>query len=45
MIPVWWIFIGFIAGGWAGLLLTALMRAAADQDASALEPVKASAKP
>ena len=41
MIPVWWILVAFVAGGWAGLLLTALMRTAADHDASAIEPLRA----
>lgn len=33
MIPVWWILIAFVAGGCGGLLLFALIRMAADQDA------------
>ncbi|HTP46125.1 MAG TPA: hypothetical protein VMQ50_04305 [Casimicrobiaceae bacterium] len=30
MISVWWLLIAFIGGGWAGMLLIALMRMPAD---------------
>jgi hypothetical protein len=33
MITAWWIFVAFVVGGCAGLLLTALLRTAADPDA------------
>ena len=33
MIPIWWALVAFMAGGCAGLLLFALMRSAAEQDA------------
>jgi hypothetical protein len=38
MITAWWIFVAFVLGGCAGLLLTALLRTAADQTRDALAP-------
>jgi hypothetical protein len=35
MISVWWTLVAFIGGGCAGLLLVALMRAAADPEEQA----------
>jgi len=40
MITAWWIFVAFLAGGCAGLLLIALLRAAADQSSDALVPAE-----
>ena len=36
MITAWWIFVAFVVGGCAGLLLTSLLRIAADQSPDAL---------
>jgi hypothetical protein len=30
MISIWWLLAAFIGGGWAGMLLTALMQMSAD---------------
>ena len=30
MISVWWLLVAFVGGGWAGMLLMALMRMSAD---------------
>lgn len=30
MISVWWLLVAFVGGGWAGILLMALMRMSAD---------------
>jgi uncharacterized protein involved in exopolysaccharide biosynthesis len=38
MITAWWIFVAFVLGGCAGLLLTALLRTAADQPRDASVP-------
>ncbi len=40
MITAWWIFVAFAVGGCAGLLLTALLRTAADQSSDALVPAE-----
>ena len=40
MITAWWIFVAFVVGGCAGLLLTALLRTAADQSPDALVPAE-----
>jgi hypothetical protein len=49
MISIWWLFVAFVGGGWAGMLLMALMRMSADsskQSACALDfdgtPLRAS---
>ena len=40
MITAWWIFVAFVAGGCAGLLLTSLLRIAADQSPDASVPAE-----
>lgn len=40
MITAWWIFVAFVAGGCAGLLLIALLQTAADQSPDALVPAE-----
>jgi hypothetical protein len=40
MITGWWIFVAFVVGGCAGLLVTSLLRIAADQSPDALVPAE-----
>ena len=40
MITAWWIFVAFVVGGCAGLLVTSLLRIAADQSPDALAPAE-----
>jgi esterase/lipase superfamily enzyme len=42
MITAWWIFVAFVVGGCAGLLVTSLLRIAADQSPDALVPAECS---
>jgi hypothetical protein len=40
MITAWWIFVAFVVGGWAGLLVASLLRIAADQSSDASVPAE-----
>ena len=38
MISAWWLLLAFVGGGWAGMLLLALMRFSADLPPQSLSP-------
>jgi len=40
MITSWWIFVAFVVGGCAGLLVASLLRIAADQSSDASVPAE-----
>jgi uncharacterized protein involved in exopolysaccharide biosynthesis len=40
MTTAWWILVAFVLGGCAGLVLTALLRTAADQSRDTLVPAE-----
>lgn len=40
MITAWWIYVAFVVGGCAGLLLAALLRTAADPSSDPLVPAE-----